>query len=173
MINRIGFTLISAAIAITVVAFARSKIPVENATVGIPSGPYDTSRRSTALSSKHDLLDRNSVLISAPDPLAIQAGEAVRIAFNAQRTEECKSMDLYHAQGAIQYAKKAEESNGTVHYTLEIVFDGDAVLARVDMLPDSRGATFQLIFSIPAPCESGLREQLAVSALGTRPCIPQ
>ena len=106
-------------------------------------------------------------MVSAADPLVLQAGEAVRQAFNAQRKTECTSLDPYNTSGAIQYAKRSKDSNETVFYTLEIVLGGDAVFARVAMHPRSPGSKFQLISSFPGPCEYGVQDQLAVSAHGT------
>jgi hypothetical protein len=167
MIDRIGFTLISAAIAITVIAFARNKTGDFNAAqVSKVDIPGRSSRRSTQSLIGNDSRDRNSVLISAADPLVLQAGEAIRLAFNAQRATACPSISPYSTRGAIQYAKKAAETNGTFLYTLEIVFGGEAVYARVMMIPKNPSAKFRLVFSIPGPCEVGVEEQLAVSANG-------
>ena len=174
MFHRIGLTLISAAIAIiTVIAFARNKPADLETDLPVPAllgKPYNQSSRRTSKSlSEQDSLDLASVLISVADPLVIQAGEAVRNAFNAQRKATCSSIGLHNTRGAIQYAKKAVQSNGTVLYTMEIVFGDDAIFARVALLPNKVGAKFQLILSIPqaGPCESGVQEQLALSALGT------
>jgi hypothetical protein len=168
MIDRIGFTLISTAIAVTMIAFARNKTHDLHTDLFTTDslGPYNTSRRAVASLYEQDSVDRDSVFVSVADPLVIQAAEAVRNAFNAQRTASCASLGYFNARGATQYAKKAYESNGTTLYTLEIVFGDSAVFARVALQPKSSGTRFQLIFSIPGPCEDGVREQLAVSALG-------
>ncbi len=172
MLDRIGFTLISAAIAITVIAFARNKTPdlkTDLSIAALPGGLYNTSiaRRASASLYEQDTLDRESVLISVADPLVIRAGEYIRNAFNAQRKKTCKSMKLYNSRGVIQYAKKAVETDGTVLYTLEIVFDNAAVFARVALLPNNADAKFNLVLSIPSPCDGEIQEQLAVSSLGT------
>jgi hypothetical protein len=149
MVARVGFaSLISAAIAITIIAFAKSRTAVLKSEQSAESLPA-SSRRSISSQYEQDSLDLNSVLVSAADPLVVQAGEAIRNAFNAQRTAVCASMKLYSAGGAIQYAKKAVALNGTVLYTLEIVFGTNAVLARVALQPKNVGAKFQVIFSIP------------------------
>lgn len=163
-------TFFIATIAITVFAYARNKTDGidSNHTTALLEMPYDTSRRSTPSIYEQDLLDPDSIPVSLADPLAVQAGEAIRNAFNAQRSITCPSMNLYNSRGDIQYVKKIEESNGTVMFTLEIVFDEDVVFARVALLPNNLGSTFQLIISTPGPCESGVQEQLAVSARGTQ-----
>ena len=166
MIDRIGFTLISAVITITLVSIARDRTINFNdglSTAVIPGGSFDSSRRSIY---EPDLLDNTSILVSSADPLVLQAGEVIRNAFNSQRTAACASINLYNARGTVQYAKRAE-MNGTVYYTLEVAFGGEVVFSRVKLLPKSLSAKFQLIFSIPGPCESGVQEQLAVSAFGT------
>jgi hypothetical protein len=132
---------------------------------------YVNSRRSVPSLNEQDLLDADSAQVSLADPLAVQAGEAIRSAFNAHRAAVCPSMDLYNTRGDIQYAKKQVESNGTVMYSLEIDFESNrsnVVFARVALLPVSLDLKFQLIFSAPGPCDSGIQEQLAVSARGTR-----
>jgi hypothetical protein len=171
MVARVGFALISAAIAITIIAYAKSKTAALKSDDSAESLPT-SSRRSIPSQYEQDALDLSSILVSAADPLVVQAGEAIRNAFNAQRTTVCASMKLYSAVGAIQYAKKAVALNGTVLYTLEIVFGTNAVLARVALRQNNVGAKFQVIFSIPGPCEGRIQEQLAVSALGkTMPCL--
>ena len=173
MINRIGFTLISAAIAVTMIAFARNTthdLHTDLSNVDLLSGPYNASRRLIPSLYEQDSVDRNSVLVSVADPLVIQAAEAIRNAFNSQRTMSCASLGYYNVRGVIQYAKKTDASNGTTLYTLEVVFGDSPVFARVAMQPASLNAKFQLIFSIPGPCEGGVREQLAVSAQGAQMC---
>ena len=165
MAARVGFALICAAIAITIIACSKNNTTALNSGHFSPSLPIE-SRRSIPSQYEQDSLDLNSVLVSVADPLVIQAGEAIRNAFNAQRQSSCASLGLYGTKGAVQYAKKAVASDGTVLYTLEVVFDTSAVFARVALLPSVVGAKFQVIFSIPGPCEGEMQEQLAVSALG-------
>jgi hypothetical protein len=166
MAARVGFAVISAAIAITIFASAKSNTAIVQS-VHSATTIHASSRRSIPSQYEQDSLDLNSVLVSVADPLVVQAGEAIRNAINAQRTTACSSMDLYITRGAIQYAKKAVALNGTVLYTLEIVFDTNAVLGRVALLPNNVGSKFQVIFSIPGACDGEIQEQLAVSALGT------
>ncbi len=151
------------------IAFARNNAHdhTDLSTTDRLGGPYNASRRSIPSLYEQDSVDLNSVLISVAEPLVIQAAEAVRNAFNTQRKTACASLGYFNARGDIQYAKKADESNGTTLYTLEIVFGDSAVFAQVVLLPSNLNAKFQLISSIPGPCEDGVREQLAVSALGT------
>jgi hypothetical protein len=168
---RVAFAVISAVIAITLFACAKQSAAAfqsEHSAASIPT----VSRRSIASQYEQDSLDLNSVLVSVADPLVVQAGEAIRNAFNAQRMTVCPSLSVYSTRGAIQYAKKAVALNGTVLYTLEIVFDTKAVLGRVALLPNNVGPKFQVIFSIPGPCEGKIQEQLAVSALGKQHVMP-
>jgi hypothetical protein len=124
------------------------------------------ARRSMPNLLDQDSVDVRSVSVSISDPLIVQAEGAIRTAFNIERNKTCASKNMY-VQGAIQYARKELALNGTVLYTLEVNYDDEVVFARVAMLPNPVGARFQLIFSIPAPCEGGPQDQLAVSALGT------
>jgi hypothetical protein len=100
--------------------------------------------------------------------LVLRAGETVRNTFNTQRRADCPSIGAYNKSGAVQYAKKAVETNGTVLYTLEIVLGSTAVYARVALQPSTKNATacFQLLVSTPGPCDNKASDQLAVSALG-------
>jgi hypothetical protein len=115
MYHRIGFTLISVTITIiTVIALSKNKTNDAETDLCLDAPCNASSRRSSTSLDEQDSLDLDSVLISAADPLVIQAGEAIRNEINAQRKVVCASMDLYKTRGAIQYAKKAVQSNGTV-----------------------------------------------------------
>ena len=170
MWSRIGvLTLLCTAVAVTLMAYARSKSDAQAQQIfPIPREIPNNSRRSTSSLSESDLLDQLSVAVSVADPLVLRAGEAVRNAFNIQRRTDCPSIGTYNKSGAVQYAKKAVETNGTVLYTLEVVFGSTAVYARVALQPSTKNtaAYFQLLVSIPAPCEDKAPDQLAVSALG-------
>ncbi len=111
-------------------------------------------------------LDLRSASASISDPLILQAETAIRTAFNTERNKSCAFKNRYDVQGEIQYARKAMALNGTVLYTLEVDFDDEVVFARVAMLPNTVGARFQVLSSIPGPCDGGPLDQLAVSALG-------
>ncbi len=124
------------------------------------------TRRSIPNLFDQDALDLRSISVSISDPLIVQAETAIRTAFNTERNKSCVSKNRYDVHGTIQYARKATALNGTVLYTLEINFDDEVVFARVAMLPNTGFNQFQLIFSIPGPCEGGPLDQLAVSALG-------
>ncbi len=170
MWSRIGaLTMLCTAVAVTLMAYAKSKSVAHTQTFPAPRQiPSDRSRRSTSSLTEGDLLEQLSVAVSVADPLVIRAGEAVRNTFNTQRRADCPSVGSYNKSGAIQYAKKAVEPNGTALYTLEVVFGSHAVYARVALQPSTKNATayFQLLLSIPGPCEAEAPDQLAVSALG-------
>ncbi len=115
-----------------------------------------------------DSLDRRSISVLISDPLVVQAEKAIRTAFNIERNKTCASKNISDVPGEIQYARKAMALNGTVLYTLEVNVDDEVVLARLAMLPNKVSTEFQLIFSVPGPCDGTLQDQLAVSALGTQ-----
>ena len=168
MWSRIGvLTMLCTAVAVTLMAYARSKAGTLTETFPAPREiPNESPRRSSL--SESDLLDQLSVAVSVADPLVLRAGEAVRNTFNNQRRANCPSMGTYNKSGSVQYAKKAIETNGTALYTLEVVLGRTAVYARVALQPSTKNTTayFQLLLSIPAPCEAEAPDQLAVSALG-------
>ena len=168
MWSRIGvLTMLCTAVAVTLMAYTRSKAGAHTQTFPAPREiPDDSTRRSSL--SESDLLDQLSIAVSVADPLVLRAGEAARSTFNTQRRADCPSIGTYNKSGAIQYAKKAVETNGTALYTLEVVFGRTAIYARVALQPSTKNTTayFQLLLSIPGPCEAEAPDQLAVSALG-------
>ena len=171
MWSRIGaLTLLSTAVAVTLMAYARSESDAQSQQTfpALREISKDRSRRATSSLSESDLLDQLSVAVSVADPLVLRAGEAVRNTFNAQRWVDCPSMGTYNKSGAVQYAKKAVETNGTVLFTLEVVFGSTAIYARVALQPSTKNtaAYFQFLLSIPSPCEDKAPDQLAVSASG-------
>jgi hypothetical protein len=170
MWSRIGvLTMLCTTVAVTLMAYARSNSDAHtHQALATPREIPKDARRFTSRFSEGDLLDQLSVPVSVADPLVLRAGEAVRNAFNAQRRAACPSIGTYNKLGAIQYAKKAVETNGTAMYTLEIVFGSSAVYSRVALQPTTKNAAayFQLILSTPGPCEVDAPDQLAVSALG-------
>ncbi len=163
---RVGISIVLiAALAITGISYTRrhDADAKEHLSVAIDGG---ASRRSMPDLLGPDSLDLISVSVSISDPLVVQAKKAIRTAFNLERNKSCALKNLSDVQGEIQYARKAMALNGTVMYTLEVNFDDGVVFARVAMLPTKVGSQFQLIFSIPGPCDGGPLDQLAVSALG-------
>mmetsp|Transcript_41868 Transcript_41868/g.87501 ORF Transcript_41868/g.87501 Transcript_41868/m.87501 type:complete len:192 (-) Transcript_41868:9-584(-) len=162
---RVGISIVViAALAITGISYSRRRdadLKPHQMTGTFNGG---AARRSMPNLLDQDSLGVRSVSVSISDPLIVQAEAAIRTAFNIERNKTCASKNLY-AQGGVQYARKAMASNGTVIYTLEVNYDDEVVFARVGMLPV--GTRFQLISSIPGPCDGGPQDQLAVSALGT------
>jgi hypothetical protein len=164
---RVGISVVLiAGLAVTSIAYARR----HDADIAqhLLMGTFDggAPRRSKPNLLGLDSLDLRGVSVSISDPLVVQAEKAIRNAFNMDRNNSCASKNLSDVQGEIQYARKAMALNGTVMFTLEVNFDDEVVFARVAMLPDKVDTQFQLIFSIPGPCDGGLQDQLAVSALG-------
>jgi hypothetical protein len=163
---RVGISVVFiAALAITGIAYTKRHQTDIDPHLLIGTLDDGAARRSIPNLSDPDSLDLGSVSVSISDPLVIQAEKAIRTAFNTERNKSCVSKNISDVQGEIQYARKAMALNGTVLYTLEVNFDDEVVFARVVMLPSKVGTRFQLIFSIPGPCDGGPLDQLAVSAL--------
>jgi hypothetical protein len=153
---RVGIsTCLIAALAITGIAYSRRH-------------PSDSSgaKRSMLNLVGQDPQDLRSVQVAISDPLILEAAEEIRAAFNVERNKSCSSKSLYEVQGEIQYARKKVASNGTVVYSLEVEFDDEVVFAHVAKLTSNVGIRFQVTFSTPSPCDDGIQNQLAVSALG-------
>jgi hypothetical protein len=123
------------------------------------------------------------VAVSIDAPEVKQAAEALRINFNAERVAKCPAMRSYDEPGTVKYAKHGIAEDGKSQYRLEVVFGNDVVFARIAHLPrsdqlvdptmqaqlgdtDNLNGRFLLVSSVPAPCEDGVPEQLAVSAEG-------
>jgi hypothetical protein len=164
---RVGIAVVFiAALAIASIVYAKRQDAEESPHLLIRTFDGGAARRSIPYLLDQDSLDLRSIAVSISDPLVVQAEKAIRAAFNLERNRSCTSKNLSYVQGEILYARKAMALNGTVLYTLEVQFDDEAVFARVALLPNTVDAQFQLIFSIPGPCEGELQDQLAVSALG-------
>jgi hypothetical protein len=109
-------------------------------------------------------------MVPVDDPYVLNAEKFIRNATNAQRLTYCSNMALYDQIGTVQAAKKRVDENSTVHYTIEVSYGNSTVFSRILMLPDTRNGSnpfFELIISIPGPCENELQDQLAVSSQGT------
>ncbi len=169
---RVGIaTLLTAALAITGIAYTRRhdadfKPSLTGTFDGGPYAAQGKSRRSMPNTLDQTSLDLRSISVPISDPLTVEAGRAILSAVNIERNRTCASKGLHDGEVAIQYARKAMGVNGTATYTLEVDFGNDVVFARVAMLPSKVGTQFRVIFTIPGPCEDGVQNLLAVSALG-------
>ena len=122
-------------------------------------------------------------VIPVDDPSVVRAAEALRIAFNSRRRLTCPALHSFDEPGTVKYAKRGLAAGGKSQYRLEVVFGNDVVLARLAHLPKSQQTVdptaqatlddptnldgrFELVSSVPGPCDDGVPEQLAVSATG-------
>jgi hypothetical protein len=158
--------LVISALAITGISYTRRRDADFKTHQLVGTFDVGAARRSMQMLQDQDLLNLRSVPVSISDSLILQAEKALRTAFNIERNKSCASKNLSDVQGEILYARKATALNGTVLYTLEINFGDAVVFARVALLPNTGDNQFQLISSIPGPCDVGPLDQLAVSALG-------
>jgi hypothetical protein len=117
------------------------------------------------------------------DPKVVRAAEALRFSFNSQRRHECPARSEITKPGNIKYAKRGIVVDGYGQYKMEVAFGNEVVLARISHLPKNKQLTdpasqtalddpknldgrFELLSSVPKPCENGIAEQLVVSATG-------
>jgi hypothetical protein len=122
-------------------------------------------------------------IVPVDDFHALRAAEALRMNFNAARLANCPATRSYDEPGKIQYAKRGMVGNGLSQYKLEVVFGNDVIFARLAHLDESAqtvdpstlmalndtdnlNGRFQLMSSIPGPCEDAVPEQLAISVAG-------
>jgi hypothetical protein len=122
-------------------------------------------------------------VLPVDNPLVVRAAEALRISINSQRRLNCPALHAYDEPGVIKYAKRGIVASGGGQYRLEVVFGNDVVFGRVVHLPKNRqlidptaqtalddpsnlDGRFELLSSVPGPCDDGVPEQLAVSAEG-------
>jgi hypothetical protein len=165
MFVRVGISVIFiAALAITGIAYTRRNDENTNHLLMGTFGGGAARRSMPMLLDQHSL---NLMSVSISDPSIMQAEKAIRTAFNIERNKSCASKNMSDVQGEILYARKEMALNGTVLYTLEVNFNDEVVFARVAMQPGTVDTHFQLISSIPGPCDDELLDQLAVSELGT------
>ena len=123
-------------------------------------------------------------VLPVDNPLVARAADAIRISINSQRRLDCPALHAYDEPGIVKYAKRGIVASGGGQYRLEVVFGNDVVFGRVVHLPKDRqlidptaqtalddptnlDGRFELLSSVPGPCEDGEPEQLAVSAEGT------
>ena len=123
-------------------------------------------------------------VLPVDNPLVARAADAIRISINSRRRLDCPALHAYDEPGIVKYAKRGIVASGGGQYRLEVVFGNDVVFGRVVHLPKDRqlidptaqtalddptnlDGRFELLSSVPGPCEDGEPEQLAVSAEGT------
>jgi hypothetical protein len=108
--------------------------------------------------------------VAIDDPMAMQAVEALRESFNIQRRVSCSSTAQYDKPGVIQFAKRSITRNGSASFTVEVVFGNDSVFARISTCAERTdldgGQKFQVVASVPGPCEIEPQQQLAISSRG-------
>jgi hypothetical protein len=108
--------------------------------------------------------------VAVDDPMTMQAVEALRDSFNIQRRVSCSCAAQYDKPGVIQFAKRSITRNGSVIFTFEVVFGNDSVFARISTRSERTdldgGQKFQVVSSVPGPCEIEPQQQLAISSRG-------
>ncbi len=114
--------------------------------------------------------DSSSVELALDDPSVIDASEILRHYINAYRSENCSSLNQYTEAGVIKYAKRAVLDQYAVLYSVEVSFGDEAIFSRFRLLPYNETnlseRRLELLSTTPAPCNTIIQEQLAVSALG-------
>ena len=117
-----------------------------------------------ALAMKPPSLTISTISSFGQDQRVTKAEEAVRSAFNIERTASCKKLPVYRQPGTIQYLIRSTEPNGSTTYLMEILFGNETVFARV--MVSANKTAFKVLSSTPGPCSTGIEDQLAVSLLG-------
>ena len=166
---------------------AGSSLDCDAPLASLATSAYGNSNGYIARSTETDAM----VLLPVDDPKVLRAAEALRIAFNSQRRQNCPALRPYDQPGKIKYAKRGMGDEGLGIYKIEVVFsDNDVVLGRVGHLPRSQqlvdpeaqaalndtrnlDGRFELLSSVPGPCDNGIPEQLAVSATGRHRIHPR
>ncbi len=135
-----------------------------------PDGIHIAVHRNTV--NRHLLPDSGYIEenVAIDDPMAMQAVEALRNSFNSPRRVNCTSTAQYDKSGVIQFAKRSITRNGSVIFTVEVVFGNDSVFARISTRSERTdldgGQKFQVVSSVPGPCEIEPQQQLAISSRG-------
>jgi hypothetical protein len=95
------------------------------------------------------------------DPEVIEVEKFLRESFNEERRLNCASLKVHKEHGHIQFVKRSMGKEGVVQYDLEVVFGEETVFASMQAKP-----SFQIVSSVPAPCDDGVKDEIAVSLGG-------
>ena len=141
---------------------------------GIGKETVSSMRKLLSVSSDSVEADHSSLGIPIEekrplnDPEVIEVEKFLRKSFNVERRLKCTSFKVYNNQGHIQFAKRSRGKEGFARYDLEVIFGNETVFARISS-SKGKGAgkpSFKIVSSVPAPCEDGVSDQIAVSSAG-------
>jgi hypothetical protein len=145
----------------------------------IAAGEYGNRNGYVATQTETDPLE----VMPVDDAKVTRAADALRISINSARRANCPATRPYDDAGRVVYARRGIVADGKGQYRLEVVFGNDVVHARIAHLaaekqivdpagmaalddPDNLEGRFEIMSIVPAPCENGVPQQLAVSATG-------
>lgn len=119
-------------------------------------------------------------VVPVDTPRVVLAGKAVGAYINAERTVNCPLKPLVNfTNPEVGYAKSGIVEDGKRQYKMEVSFASEVFFARVSHLPpseqlidpsdaaqdpDNLEGRFAVVDIVPAPCDSAVGAQLAVSA---------
>ncbi len=116
------------------------------------------------------LPDSGVMELALDDASVIDAMEILRQYINAYRNDNCSFLTQYDRSGIIKYAKRDALDEYSISYSIEVTFGDEAVFSRFRLLPYNETYVgerrLELLSSTPAPCNSSMQDQLAVSASG-------
>jgi hypothetical protein len=172
---RVGVLSVFFALSITMMAHIHGRNRVETSLKTQPSFGKESEAGMRRLLSQSSGLDEDdyysigmSVKESRPvnDPEVIEVEKSFRKSFNELRRKNCASFKVYNIQGRIQFAKRSMGKAGLVQYDLEVVFGNETVFARISKGKRADKSSFELVSSVPAPCDDGVDDQIAISSAG-------
>ena len=108
--------------------------------------------------------------LPAVDPVLVKQAEAkVHTWLNHQRERYCRKFTTYQKSGHVNFATQ-NLIGGKQQYLLEVKYGTEIFLARVSMeiIGSKINAQneFKVLDLVPGPCETGFKNQLAVTTEG-------
>ncbi len=172
---RVAILSVFFALSITMMAHKHGKVRLATSLQAL--SPFDKEteyRMRKLLSEPSDLDDDDNSNIEIPlkesrpvnDAEVIAVENALRQSINEERRLNCASFKVHNNPGRVRFAERSFGKGGRVRYDMEVTFDDETVFARISKGKGAAKTSFQIDSRIPAPCEDGVNESIAVSFAG-------
>ncbi len=172
---RVAILSVFFALSITMMAHKHGKVRLATSLQTLSPFNKETEYRMRKLLSEPSALDdddHSNIEIplreSRPvnDAEVISVENALRKSINEERRFNCASFKVHNNPGRIRFAKRSFGKGGRVRYELEVTFDDETVFARISKGKGAAKTSFKIDSRVPAPCEDGVNESIAVSFAG-------
>jgi hypothetical protein len=179
---RVAMFSVFFALSITMMAQKHGRDRLTSIETQLPFSKETEYRMRKLLSEPSDLDDdeQSSIGMSMKerrpvnDPEVIAVESSLRQYINEGRRLNCASLNVHDEPGIIQFAQRSAGKGGLVRYDLEVTFGNETVFARMSKRKGAdKKTSFQMDSLVPAPCEDGIGDQLAVTFAGQSTNKPQ